>query len=148
MDSITIKLEKLKNPVESNVAFRELENGALMVDWGKVSRLNEIDIKISNDVYTINLKGFVGEVEKFMKGKLKENKKRTIKSHPKSTPESMEQAKKAVEAVCKDLIQIRNPRLDRYVKINRREGLIISTKKSPGPYKGIPIIKKYLPNSK
>lgn len=39
-----------------------------------------------------------------------------------------------------DLVQIRNPRSDRYVKIDRREGLILAYKKTPGPYKNIPIV--------
>lgn len=38
------------------------------------------------------------------------------------------------------LVQIRNPRTDRYVKINRAEGKIISEKKSPGPYKNVVIV--------
>ena len=40
------------------------------------------------------------------------------------------------------LAQTRNPRLDRYVKIDRDEARIISVKKSPGPYKNVPIIRK------
>ena len=39
----------------------------------------------------------------------------------------------------KDLVQLRNPRVDRYVKIDRAEGNILSVKRSPGLYKGIPI---------
>ena len=39
----------------------------------------------------------------------------------------------------RDLVQLRNPRVDRYVKIDRAEGNILSVKRTPGPYKGIPI---------
>lgn len=42
----------------------------------------------------------------------------------------------------RDIVQIRNPRSDRYVKINRDVGRIISQKKTPGPYKNIPIAEK------
>lgn len=48
----------------------------------------------------------------------------------------------------RDLIQLRNPRSDRYVKIDRSEGKIISHKKSPGPYKNIPIATKHNINLK
>lgn len=42
----------------------------------------------------------------------------------------------------RDLIQIKNPISNRYVKIDRTVGSILSHKKSPGPYKGIPIHEK------
>jgi len=42
----------------------------------------------------------------------------------------------------KEIVQVKNPRTGRYVKIDRTKGKIISSKKSPGPYKGIPIIRK------
>ncbi len=42
----------------------------------------------------------------------------------------------------KDIVQVKNPKTDRYVKIDRDEGKIISHKKSEGPYKGIPIARK------
>lgn len=42
----------------------------------------------------------------------------------------------------KEIGQTKNPRTGRYVKINRAEGRILSTKKSSGPYKGIPVIRK------
>lgn len=38
------------------------------------------------------------------------------------------------------VVQIRNPRTDRYVKVNKTAGLITSHKKTAGPYKGIDII--------
>ena len=39
----------------------------------------------------------------------------------------------------RDMVQVKNPRSRRYVKIDRSVGVIVSTKKSPGPYKGVPI---------
>ncbi len=39
----------------------------------------------------------------------------------------------------KDIVQVRNPKTGRYVKIDRARGRIIAHKKSEGPYKGIPI---------
>lgn len=41
-----------------------------------------------------------------------------------------------------DVVQVRNPRTDRYVKIDRSEGKIISHKKSSGPYKDVPVARK------
>lgn len=38
------------------------------------------------------------------------------------------------------IVQIRNPKTDRWVKLNRTN--IIACKKSPGPYKGIQIVGK------
>jgi len=38
--------------------------------------------------------------------------------------------------------QTKNPRSGHYVKIDREKGKIISHKKSEGPYKKVPIIKK------
>jgi hypothetical protein len=42
----------------------------------------------------------------------------------------------------KDIVQVKNPKSDRYVKIDRDAGRIIDHKKSEGPYKGIPIARK------
>ena len=39
----------------------------------------------------------------------------------------------------RDVVQGKNPRTDRYVKIDRSAGRIISHKKSAGPYKGVPV---------
>ena len=39
----------------------------------------------------------------------------------------------------KDIVQIKNPRTGHYVKIDRDAGRILSHKKSPKPYKGVPI---------
>ncbi len=41
-----------------------------------------------------------------------------------------------------DVVQVKNPRTGRYVKINRSAGKIVSHKKSDGPYKGVPIARK------
>lgn len=41
-----------------------------------------------------------------------------------------------------DIVQIKNPKTDRYLKIDRTEGRIVSHKKSPGPYKGVPVGRK------
>ena len=38
--------------------------------------------------------------------------------------------------------QTKNPRSGHYVKIDRKKGKIISHKKSEGPYKNVPIIRK------
>jgi hypothetical protein len=40
------------------------------------------------------------------------------------------------------IVQTKNPRTGRYVKVDRNKGRILSTKKSIGPYKGIPITRK------
>ena len=42
----------------------------------------------------------------------------------------------------RDLVQLKNPISKRYVLIDRAIGSIVSHKKSPGPYKGVPIGKK------
>jgi hypothetical protein len=39
----------------------------------------------------------------------------------------------------KDLVQVMNPATKRYTKIDRATGSIMARKKTPGPYKGIPI---------
>jgi glutamate dehydrogenase/leucine dehydrogenase len=39
----------------------------------------------------------------------------------------------------RDIVQVKNPCTDRYVKIDRTAGLIIAHKKSQGPYKGVPV---------
>ncbi len=40
----------------------------------------------------------------------------------------------------KDIVQIRNPKVDRYVKLDRSRGKIIDHKETPGPYEGIPVV--------
>lgn len=42
----------------------------------------------------------------------------------------------------KDIVQVKNPRTNRYVKIDRSKGRILSHKKSYGAYKGIPVARK------
>ncbi len=42
----------------------------------------------------------------------------------------------------KDIVQVKNPKSDRYVKIDRSAGKIIAHKKSTGPYKDVPIARK------
>ena len=41
-----------------------------------------------------------------------------------------------------DLVQVKNPKTDRYVKIDRTAGQIVSQKKTSGPYKGVPVARK------
>ncbi len=42
----------------------------------------------------------------------------------------------------KGVVQTKNPRTGKYVKINRNKGKVISTKKTDGPYKGVPVLRK------
>jgi len=42
----------------------------------------------------------------------------------------------------KGIVQTKNPRTGKYVKIDRNKGRILHTKKSAGPYKGVPVIRK------
>ena len=42
----------------------------------------------------------------------------------------------------KDIVQTQNPRTGRYVKVDRAQGRILSIKKSAGPYKDVPVIRK------
>ena len=42
----------------------------------------------------------------------------------------------------KDVVQVKNPRSGRYVKIDRSEGRILDHKKSDGPYKNVPVARK------
>ena len=41
-----------------------------------------------------------------------------------------------------DVVQVKNPRTNRYVKIDRSEGKIVAHKKTDGPYKGVPVARK------
>lgn len=47
-----------------------------------------------------------------------------------------------VVAKKKDVVQVKNPKTGRYVKIDRAKGKIIDHKKSKGPYKNVPIARK------
>lgn len=42
----------------------------------------------------------------------------------------------------KDVVQVKNPKTSRYVKIDRAAGRIVASKKSSGPYKNIPVARK------
>ncbi len=53
---------------------------------------------------------------------------------------------KTAKTTKRDLVQLKNPVTQRYVKIDRGAGKIISYKKSPGPYKGARIIKLRKPS--
>lgn len=41
-----------------------------------------------------------------------------------------------------DIVQVKNPKTNRYIKIDRTKGQIISHKKTLGPYKGVRIGRK------
>jgi len=41
-----------------------------------------------------------------------------------------------------DIVQVKNPKTDRYVKIDRIAGRIIGHKLTRGPYKKVPIARK------
>lgn len=56
------------------------------------------------------------------------------------TPKLKEALKLIKECIHPNIVQIRNPRSDHYVKIDRAAGRIVSSKVSPGPYKNIFII--------
>lgn len=40
------------------------------------------------------------------------------------------------------VVQVRNPRTDRYVKVDRGRGTIVGHKATPGPYKGVPVARR------
>ena len=40
------------------------------------------------------------------------------------------------------IVQTLNPLLDRYIKINKTKGKVVGTKKTPGPFKNVPIARK------
>ena len=42
----------------------------------------------------------------------------------------------------KDVVQVKNSKTDRYVKIDRSAGKIVGHKKTVGPYKGVPVARK------
>ncbi len=42
----------------------------------------------------------------------------------------------------RDVVQVKNPRTGRYVKIDRSAGKILDHKKSDGPYKGVPVARR------
>ncbi len=66
-------------------------------------------------------------------------------SLPKPRPSSLKDIKEAVKKAPPqrhEIVQVRNPKTERYVKIDVTVGEIISHKKSPNPYKNIPIVSK------
>ncbi len=42
-----------------------------------------------------------------------------------------------------NIVQVKNPRTNRYVKIDRDKGRILSHKKSDGPYAKVPVARKH-----
>lgn len=42
----------------------------------------------------------------------------------------------------KNIVQKKDSKTGKYLKIDRKTGQILATKKTPGPYKDIPIMKK------
>jgi hypothetical protein len=42
----------------------------------------------------------------------------------------------------KGIVQLKNPKTGKYIKIDRRKGQIIDHKQTCGPYKDIPIVKE------
>ena len=42
----------------------------------------------------------------------------------------------------KSVVQAKNPKTGRYVKIDRSKGKIVSHKRTKGPYKGVPVARK------
>ena len=46
---------------------------------------------------------------------------------------------KPLPGVGTERVQVRNPIIDRWVKLDTRTGRIVGVKKSPGPYKNVPV---------
>ncbi len=42
----------------------------------------------------------------------------------------------------KRVVQVKNPKTGKYVKIDREKGRIVAHKKSDGPYKGVAVARK------
>jgi len=42
----------------------------------------------------------------------------------------------------RDVVQVKNPKTGRYVKIDRSKGKIVAHKSSKGPYKNVPVARK------
>lgn len=47
-----------------------------------------------------------------------------------------------------NIVQTKNPKTGRYVKLDLDKGIVLGHKKSEGPYKNIPIIKRERKNVK
>ena len=41
-----------------------------------------------------------------------------------------------------NLVQTKHPLIDRYIKVDKTNGRVLATKKTPGPFKNIPIARK------
>ncbi len=41
-----------------------------------------------------------------------------------------------------DYVQVLNPKTERYIKIDRAVGVVVSSKPTRGPYKNVPIVSK------
>ena len=41
-----------------------------------------------------------------------------------------------------NLVQTKHPLIDRYIKVDKASGKVLATKKTPGPFKNIPIARK------
>jgi hypothetical protein len=54
----------------------------------------------------------------------------------------MSKTKSGSEQKKHDIVQVKNPKTEMYVKVDRTEGKIISNKQTPGPYKNIPVARK------
>ncbi len=44
-----------------------------------------------------------------------------------------------------DIVQVRNPKTNRYIKIDRDRGMVIGYKETPGPWKDVPIARRRKP---
>ena len=42
----------------------------------------------------------------------------------------------------RNLVQTKHPLIDRYIKVDKKSGKVLATKKTPGPFKNIPIARK------
>jgi len=50
--------------------------------------------------------------------------------------------KKTAHTKKHDVVQVKNPKTDRYVKIDRAAGRIVGHKPTKGPYKNVPVARK------
>ena len=41
-----------------------------------------------------------------------------------------------------EIVQLKNPRTGRYVKVNKSKGVVVSHKKLDGPYKNVKIVER------
>jgi hypothetical protein len=51
-------------------------------------------------------------------------------------------SKKPIAIKKHDIVQVKNPKTERYIKIDRTVGKIISHKPTKGPYKNVPVARK------